>query len=54
MGERGCRNNYKGHMDKTKRGWNQGRDVGMARVGEVVGGKRRQLYLNNNKIIFKK
>ena len=28
------RNNYKGHMDKTKGGgWNQGRKVGMAGVG---------------------
>ena len=28
------RNNYKGHMDKTKEGWYQGWEVGMA---EVVG-----------------
>ena len=27
------RNNYKGLMDKTKRGWNQGRKGGMAGVG---------------------
>ena len=40
------RNNYKGHIDKTKWGWNQGEEVGMAGVG----GKCRQLYLNNNKI----
>ena len=45
------RNSYKGHMDKTKEGWNQRRDVGMAGVGAVVEGKCRQLYLNNNKII---
>ena len=24
------RKNYKGHMDKTKVGWKQGREVGMA------------------------
>ena len=55
-GKRGriFRNNYKGHMDKTKWGWKQGREVGIAGVGwGVVGGKCRQLYLNNNKIIFK-
>ena len=44
------RNNYKGHIDKTKWGWNQGEEVGMAGVG----GKCRQLYLNNNKINKKK
>ena len=27
------RNNYKGHMDKTKGSWKQGREVGMAGVG---------------------
>ena len=37
-------------MDKTKwGGWDQGREVGVAGVGRVVGGKWRQLYLNNNK-----
>ena len=30
------RNNYRGHMDKTKVGWDQGKEVGMA---GVVGGK---------------
>ena len=30
-------NNYKGHMDKTKGEWNQGREVGMAGVGGVGG-----------------
>ena len=45
------RNNYKGHMDKTKRGWNQGRGVGMAGMGGMVGGKGRKLYLNNHKIL---
>ena len=29
-------NNYKGHMDKTKGVWKQGREVGMA--GEVGSG----------------
>ena len=38
------RNNYKGHMDKTKGGWKQGREEGLAVVeGEVVGSKHRQL-----------
>ena len=35
-GEKGVkvfRTNCKGHMDKTKEGWNQGRNVGMAGVG---------------------
>ena len=50
MGRRVFRNNYKGHMDKTKGGWNQEREVGMAGVK----GKCRQLYLNNNKIIKNK
>ena len=27
------RNNYKGHMDKTKGGWNQRREVGVGGVG---------------------
>ena len=27
------RKNYKGHMDKTKVGWKQGREVGMACEG---------------------
>ena len=40
MGGRVFRNNYKGHMDKTKGGlWQQGREVGLAGVG----GKCRQL-----------
>ena len=40
------RNNYKGHMDKTKGGgWKQGREVALAGVGGVVcgGGECRQL-----------
>ena len=46
-------------MDKTKVGWNQGKEVVMAGVGEggsggKVGGKGRQLYFNNNKIKIKK
>ena len=41
-GKRGrvFRNNYKGHMDKTKTGWNQGREVGMGGVGN--GGEKMQ------------
>ena len=27
------RNYYKGHVDKTKVGWKQGREVGLAGVG---------------------
>ena len=38
MGERVFRSNYKGHMNKTKGGWNQGWEVGMAGVGENGGG----------------
>ena len=41
---------YKGHMDKTKGEWDQGREVGMAGVGWLyVCGGCRQMYLNNNK-----
>ena len=47
--EKGFRNNYKGHMDKTKGEWKQGREIGMAGGG----GNCRLLYLNNNKIIEK-
>ena len=32
MGRRVFRNYYKGHMDKTKVGWKQGREVGLAGV----------------------
>ena len=49
------RNYYKAHMDKTKgQEWKQGREVGLAGVGRVVESKCRQLYLNNNKVIFLK
>ena len=33
MGGGVLRNYYEGHMDKTKRGWKQGREVGLAGVG---------------------
>ena len=33
MGGRVFRNNYKGHTDKTKEGWKQGREGGLAGVG---------------------
>ena len=36
-GGRVFRNNYKGHMDKSKGGCIQGREVGMAGDGGVVG-----------------
>ena len=45
------RNIYNGHMDKIKGMQDRGWKVGMGGQGEVVGGKWRQLYLNNN---FKK
>ena len=48
-GRRVFRNIYKGHRDKSKGGWDQGSEVGMAGVGEVVVGKWRQHYLNNKK-----
>ena len=37
-GGRVFRNNYKGRMDKTKGRWDQGREVGLARVGGSSGG----------------
>ena len=42
---------YKGHVDKTKRGWDhgRGREEGTAGVEGVVGGKCRQLHLKVNK-----
>ena len=41
-GGRVFRNSYKVHIDKTKEGWNQEREVGMAGVGKrVVRGKCR-------------
>ena len=49
-GGRVFRNNYKGHMDKTKGGGSSGRRWGWRGWG-VVEDKCRQLYLNNNKII---
>ena len=54
-GGRVFRNNYKGHMDKTKGGgWKQGRGWGWLGWGGVVVGKCRQLYLNNKRIIKRK
>ena len=48
-GGRVFRNIYKGLMDKTKGGWDQGWEVGMTGVGRSSGGgKWRQWYLNNN------
>ena len=32
-GGRVFRSNYKGHLDKTKVGWTQGREMGMPGVG---------------------
>ena len=50
-GRRVFRNMYKGHVDKTKGGWKQRREMGMAGVGRVVGDECRRLLLNKNKII---
>ena len=36
------RNYYKGHMNKTKGGWNQGREAGLAGVGRWSGGGSTQ------------
>ena len=47
---KGFQEQLKGHMDKIKGGWNHGREVEMAGVRGVLGGKCRQLYLNYNKI----
>ena len=47
-GGRVFRNMCKGHMDKAMKGWDQGREVGMAVAGGGGRGKCRQLYLNNN------
>ena len=51
-GARLLRNMYKGHMDKTKWGGIMGW-VPIAGLGEVMGGKWSQLYLNNNKKMWK-
>ena len=37
-GGRVFRRNYKGHMDKTKEGWDQGREMGMAPSPDGSGG----------------
>ena len=53
-GGRVFRNNYKGHMEKTKVGVEAGEGVGDGCGGErMIGCKCRQLYLHNNKIILK-
>ena len=45
-GERVFRNNYKGHVDKTKGGvLNQRRGVGMTGTGESGGGKMQTTVL---------
>ena len=40
-----CSNNYKGHVDKTKRGWDQGREVEMAGDGGSGGRKKQTTVL---------
>ena len=47
------RNICKGHMDKTKRGWDQWWEVGIAGMAGNGGRKMEKLYLNNNKKIIK-
>ena len=50
-GRRFFRNMYKGHMDKKPRGGGiRGGRWGWLGLGGMVGGKLRQLYLNNSKI----
>ena len=44
-GGRVFRNIYRGHMDKTKKGQDQGWEVGMAGVGESRGGKMETTVL---------
>ena len=44
-GGRVFRNSYNGHTDKTKEGWNQGREVGMAGMGGVEVGERQKTVL---------
>ena len=39
------RNIYKGHMDKTKGGWDQGWEVKMTGVGVTGGGKMETTVL---------
>ena len=46
---RDFRNSYKGHMDKTKGRWNQGREVGMAGVRGSDGGKMQTTVLEQLK-----
>ena len=41
MGRRVFRNYYKGHIDKTKEGWKQGREVGLAGM-RGSGGEKMQ------------
>ena len=50
-GGRVFRNKYKGHMDKTKMGGDQGRDMGMAGVGGSGGEKMQTTVLEQQ---FKK
>ena len=44
-GGRVFRNIYRGHMDKTKKGQDQGWEVGMAGVGGSRGGKMETTVL---------
>ena len=38
-GRRVFRNNYKGHMDKTREEWNEGRELGWLGQGQRCGVK---------------
>ena len=53
VGEGPSRDMDKGHMDKAKVGRFRGGRRGWVGQGAEVGGKWRQLYLNNNKKIYK-
>ena len=45
------RNNYKGHMDEIKEGWDQGLEVGMVGVGGSGGRKMETTALEQQKNI---
>ena len=46
-----CRNNYKGHMDKTKGGLESGEGGADGWGGVERLGRKAENYLNNNKIL---
>ena len=52
--EGSSKNMYKGQVDKAKGGRSEGGRWRWVRLGDVVGAKWRQLYLNDNKKYIKK